>query len=102
MSLEYTGLDATINLVTNEMRSSAQKHPFWPGDPFHALAILGEEMGELHQAVLQHVYEPKKQVSLEDIRAEAIQLAAMAIEFACHINSYDFGKGPIGGRTIEP
>jgi NTP pyrophosphatase (non-canonical NTP hydrolase) len=100
--IRYTDLDQTINLVTNEMRSSAQKHPFWPSDPFHALAILGEEMGELHQAVLQHVYEPGKQVTLEDVRGEAIQLAAMAIEFACQLEAMSFSKGTIHGRTIEP
>ena len=98
----YTSLDATINLVTNELRSSAEKHPFWPSDPFHALAILGEEMGELHQAVLQHVYEPRKGVTVEDIRSEAIQLAAMAIEFACHIDAHNYSKGAIHGRVVEP
>jgi NTP pyrophosphatase (non-canonical NTP hydrolase) len=55
----------------------------------HALAVLGEEFGELTQAVLQETYEAHKQ-DREAVRKEAIQTAAMAIRFAMSLDQYQF------------
>lgn len=49
--------------VQDEMARAVAKFPTWPTDPFHALAVLGEEFGELTKAVLQHTYEPHKNVT---------------------------------------
>lgn len=81
-----------IDEVLAEVRRAEEKFPNWPADPFHALAILGEETGELTKAMLQHAYEPHKGVSRKDIHDEAIQTAAMALRLAMHLPSYRYGK----------
>ena len=51
-------------------------HPDWPDDIIHALAIVCEESGEAMRAGLNYVYEDG---SLEDLRVELVQTAAMCI-----------------------
>ena len=46
--------------VIAELGKALRKFPTWPTDPLHALAVLGEEYGELNKAMLQLVYEPHK------------------------------------------
>lgn len=75
--------------VMAEVQAATLKFPTWPNDPLHAVAVLGEEYGELHKAVLQHTYEPEKS-SLADIRKEATQTAAMAFRFLASLNVYQF------------
>lgn len=86
-------MDTTINQVLNELKRAKEKFPTWPTDPLHALTVVGEEYGELQKAVLQHVYEPGKAVSRQDIREEAIQTAAMAIRFAESLTWYEYEPG---------
>ena len=38
---------AAIEDVQAELKRAATKFPTWPTDPIHALAVLGEEYGEL-------------------------------------------------------
>ncbi|HNO08930.1 MAG TPA: hypothetical protein PKJ03_09400, partial [Methanoregulaceae archaeon] len=64
--------------VLVELKQAMTKHPTWPTDPLHALAILGEEFGELTKAMLQLTYEPAK-TSHQEVYAEAIQTTAMAL-----------------------
>jgi len=78
--------------VEAELTRAITKFPTWPTDPFHALAVLGEEVGELTQAVLQTVYEPGKS-DFDDVRKEAIQVAAMAIRFIRSLDVYKFQRG---------
>ncbi len=73
--------------IYDELERAIAKFPGWPTDPFHALAIVGEEYGELQQAVVQATYEPGKR-GYEEVRAEAIQTAAMAIRFARNLDHY--------------
>lgn len=63
--------------------------PLWPTDPLHALAILGEEFGELTQAVMQATYESGKS-GPDQVRAEAIQTAAMALRFLVSLDRYQY------------
>ena len=72
--------DSAILSVLLELQRAIEKFPDWPVDPLHAVGIIGEEFGELTQAVLQTTYEPGKS-SRDDVRAEAIQTAAMALRF---------------------
>lgn len=72
-----------------EVRRATAKFPTWPTDPLHALAVLGEEYGELNKAILQSVYEPHKS-GPADVREEAIQTAAMAIRFVMSLDTYDY------------
>lgn len=81
-------------LVQAELARAVAKFPTWPTDPMHALAVLGEEFGELTKAMLQHTYEPHKGVTTEDIRDEAIQTAAMALRLAMSLPCYQYRRAP--------
>lgn len=78
-----------IEQITAEVRRATAKYPTWPTDPLHALAVLGEEYGELNKAMLQLTYEPQK-TSLEEVRTEAIQTAAMAMRLAMSLDIYRY------------
>lgn len=73
--------------VVAELERAVRKFPTWPTDPLHAVAVLGEEFGELTKAVLQSVYEPHK-VQPGEVRAEAVQTAAMAMRFLQSLDAY--------------
>lgn len=81
---------AGVREVLNEVERATVKFPTWPTDPLHALAVLGEEYGELNKAVLQAVYEPHKSTPA-DVREEAIQCAAMAVRFLMSLPIYRYG-----------
>ena len=78
--------------VFGELDKAVTKFPTWPTDPLHAVAVLGEEYGELVKAVLQFTYEPHK-TDIDEVRAEAIQTAAMALRFVRSLNIYQFRAG---------
>lgn len=75
--------------VMNEIERAKRKFPTWPTDPLHAVAVLGEEFGELTKAVLQTIYEPHK-VQEGELRTEAIQTAAMTFRFLASLGRYEF------------
>lgn len=72
-----------------EVERATRKFPTWPTDPLHAVAVLGEEFGELTKAVLQTTYEPHK-AQPGELRTEAIQTAAMALRFLASLGRYEF------------
>lgn len=80
-----------IKEIEIELQKAVEKFPLWPTDPLHALAILGEEFGELTKDTLQLTYEPNK-TNLDNLRKEALQTAAMAIRFLKSIDSYEFNR----------
>jgi len=80
-----------ISDILNEVDNATKKFNNWPTDPLHALSIIGEEYGELNKAVLQNVYEPHK-TSINEIKIEAIQTAAMIIRFLASLDTYKFSK----------
>lgn len=82
-----------VDEVIAELARATKKFPTWPTDPLHALAVLGEEFGELTKAMLQFTYEPHKRVTRMDIRSEAIQTAAMALRLAMSLPQYDYAPG---------
>lgn len=86
-------VDDAAGFAVAEVSRAMVKFPTWPTDPFHALAVVGEEFGELQKAVLQHSYETHKSVLLSDIRDEAIQLAAMALRFVVSLAAYRHAAG---------
>ncbi len=75
--------------IQDELARAKRLFPTWPRDPFHAVAILGEEFGELTKAIVEHTYEPHKS-QRADVFAEAVQTAAMAIRFLENFASYRF------------
>ena len=80
-----------IEQVMNEVQRATTTFPTWPTDPLHALAVLGEEFGELTKAMLQLIYESHK-TSLEAVREEAIQTAAMALRLAMSLDRYEYQR----------
>lgn len=84
--------DPVVALVLAELERATRKFPTWPTDPLHASGVVMEESGELAKAVLQAVYEPHKS-TIEDVRTEAIQTAAMAIRFLKSMYIYSWAKG---------
>ena len=80
------------DLVIDELDRAMRKFPTWPTDPLHALAVLGEEYGELTKEVLQTCYEPEKS-SPGAITKEAIQTAAMAIRWVISLDEYKYKAG---------
>lgn len=81
-----------LNEIAAELERATTKFPTWPTDPLHAVAVLGEEFGELTKDVLQLTYEPHK-TTRENVRKEAIQTAAMAIRFVMSLDAYLYKQG---------
>lgn len=75
-----------LDAIAEELERATAKFPTWPTDPMHALAVLGEEFGELTKAVLQTMYEPSK-IRAGELRKEALQTAAMAVRFLVSLDS---------------
>jgi len=80
---------AGLGDILQEVEQAMAKFNTWPTDPFHALAVLGEEFGELTKGIVQLTYEPHKTTPAE-VRNEAIQTAAMALRFVRSLDRYDF------------
>lgn len=84
-------VEEPIGEIAREVVRARRKFPMWPTDPLHALAVLGEEFGELTKAIVQYIYEPQKS-SARDVREEAVQTAAMAQRFLDSMQLYDFKR----------
>lgn len=85
-------LKQAFEIVRAEVERAEAKFPTWPTDPLHALAVLGEEFGELTKAALQVTYEPGKSL-IADVHMEAVQTAAMAMRFVASLDRYDYSPG---------
>lgn len=83
---------STIETVLREVEKATGKFPTWPTDPLHALAVLGEEFGELTKEMLQMTYEPHK-TNLDEVRKEAIQTAAMSLRLVMSLDRYEYKAG---------
>jgi hypothetical protein len=102
-----TALEACLEAVKAEVERAQRLHPAWPSDPLHALAILGEEFGELTRAMVQLTYETEfdafdasKVSSPACVAEEALQTAAMALRLMLHLDDYRYiqqfsGKGQL-------
>ena len=87
--------------VIAELGRATRRFPTWPTDPLHALAILGEEYGELNKEMLQLVYEPHK-TNREKVKTEAIQTAAMAFRLAMSLDRYAYTPGQQHSQQEAP
>jgi len=87
----WTPILGALAPVLEEVERATAKFPTWPTDPLHAVSVVGEEFGELTQAVLQLVYEPHKSTP-EAVREEAIQVAAMAMRFVLSLDVYAYAR----------
>lgn len=68
--------DAAIDIIFAEWRKAEKKFPSFPDDPVYGVAIMIEEAGESMKAALDNHY---KDGSIEDVRTELAQTAAMCI-----------------------
>jgi len=68
--------DEVVSLIFSELRAAEKKHPGWPNDVIHAVAILIEESGEAMKEAIDVTYIGK---STEDLKKELAQTGAMAI-----------------------
>lgn len=80
--------------ISAEIARATVKFPLWRTDPFHAISVVSEEVGEVHKALIELVYEPEKGVTRANLRAEAVQMAAMALSFISELDNYDYTPGP--------
>lgn len=87
--------------IERELQRAVAKFPTWPTDPLHASGVVMEETGELAKAVLQAVYEPHKSTQA-DVRAEAIQTAAMAIRFVQSLDAGAYSWTPGAQHSAAP
>lgn len=71
------------NMVLEEIMLAEYKHPEWPKDLLHQIAIVNEESGEATRAALQVVYE---QGSKQELQKELVQTAAMCFRMIQHLN----------------
>lgn len=83
-----------------ELEAARRKFPTRPEsdneDLLAMLAALGEEIGELNQAVIQFLYEPLKNRTVDDIRREAVQCGAMLLRVVLDTKLGDlqpYGRG---------
>lgn len=67
-------VDEIIEDVVKELEFAESKHPEWPDDIIHQVAIMVEEAGESNRAALQAVYEGGLK---DDMYKEVIETAAM-------------------------
>ena len=77
--------------ILRELELALKKFPTWPTDPLHALAVLGEEYGELVKGLLQMVYEPNE-TTQEKVYKEAMQTAAMVVRLTASLDMYHYQK----------
>ena len=62
--------------ILQEVERAEGKHPDWPDDVIHAVAIVAEESGEAVRAALNHVYHGG---AIDDVCTELVQTAATCI-----------------------
>jgi Flp pilus assembly protein CpaB len=62
--------------VDSELKRAKLKHPNWPTDKLHQMAIVNEEAGEATRATLHLIYEDG---TPERVKTELVQTAAMCI-----------------------
>lgn len=94
-------LEAAVGDVALEVARACVLFPTWPNDPMHAIGVLGEEFGELTKAVVQAIYEPHKS-GPDQVRAEAIQTAAMALRFLQSLGEYAYTPSHQHLQRIAP
>jgi len=84
--------------IHEEVMRAKHLHPLWPTDPMHAVNILHEEVGELAQAIADVIY---KTDTIDHVREEAIQAAAMCVRFLDSLEVYSWKHSPSHVQHIK-
>ncbi|RDE12140.1 MAG: hypothetical protein C4K49_10685 [Candidatus Thorarchaeota archaeon] len=71
-----------IDSIFDELAAAEKKHPEWPEDKIHAVAIMVEEAGESMQAVLDYTY---ANGDIEHLKKELAQTGAMCLRVLMHL-----------------
>lgn len=84
--LTYNGVNANdwevVLSILSEVANARAKHNKWPKkDILLGIAIVGEEAGEALRCVVQYKQREFGGATIEDIRKEVIQTAAVCIRF---------------------
>ena len=77
---EGMDLGGALGLIIQELYSAQRKYPAWPANLVMAAAIAAEESGEVVKECNTYHWRQGK-TTLDDIKLEAIQAAAMWIRF---------------------
>lgn len=83
-SIGNLAIHSILEKILQEYDFAVAKHPNWPKDVVHAMAILQEEVGELQKEVVEFNSE---RVTM-NLTKEAYQVAAMIIRLLMNMNSY--------------
>lgn len=75
----------SVNDILDELDRAEKKHPVWPADPIHQVAILMEEAGEAVQAANDAVHHGADVGPA--LRRELLQVGAMATRVLTSLNS---------------
>lgn len=71
-----------LTMIISELSAAEKKHPGWPDDPVHAVAIMVEEAGESMQAAIDLYY---KGGTNDHLCVELAQTGAMALRALMHL-----------------
>ncbi len=75
-------INFAIDLIFTELRKAEEKHPEWPPDVIHGVAIMIGEAGESMQAAIDCHYSG---TGTEKLMIELAQTGAMAIRNLIHL-----------------
>jgi Zn-finger protein len=76
---------SVLDAVAEEVERAAQMYPWWPVNIVEQAAIAAEESGEVVKSV-NNYYWKHGDDSVEDIRKEAVQAAAMWVRFIVNLD----------------
>ena len=74
-------IEKHVMAILKECNRACEKHPQWPTDIIHQIAVMTEEAGESMKAALEYHYEGKP---LNEVRKELIHTGAMVLR--CLVN----------------
>lgn len=89
---ELVELHPILAEIMAEVEKATRKFPTWPTRIIDAGNVVSEEAGELAKACLQVTYEKHKE-TMDGVRMEAIQTAAMCLRFLVSMDRYDTEPG---------
>ena len=81
---EVIAVNEVLHQIGREVIAASRKFPDFPPNSksaWKAQTIIAEEAGEIAKEMLHFTDEPHKGATLEGIRQEAIQTAAMCVRF---------------------